>query len=242
MSAEDGFLRAIRERPDDPTARLAYADWLDEQGDPQGAARAAFLRAQAALAGLAPDDPRLAGLTARLRQLARDAEPSWRRLVAVSAIENCDVARFEFRCPRRWDQLQPTEGDEVRFCDACRHNVYYCASLADARGHASLGRCVAVDLGVPRAAGDLQAEEHMLTGLLLPDPEELERLRRREQEAPGTMSTQAAAWNILNAYLRRPGPARETGAVEPDAPRADRPSGVNPPRGFWRSLLRRLLP
>jgi len=29
----DGFLRAIREPPDDDTHRLVYADWLDEHGD-----------------------------------------------------------------------------------------------------------------------------------------------------------------------------------------------------------------
>ena len=69
MTAEDGFLRAIRERPDDETARLVYADWLDEQGDPQSLARASYLRTHAELAGLAAEDARFAGLAARLREL-----------------------------------------------------------------------------------------------------------------------------------------------------------------------------
>lgn len=35
------FLRAICDNPEDDTVRLAYADWLDENGDPE---RAALIR------------------------------------------------------------------------------------------------------------------------------------------------------------------------------------------------------
>jgi uncharacterized protein (TIGR02996 family) len=34
MHDEDGFLSAIRQTPTDDTARLVFADWLDEQDDP----------------------------------------------------------------------------------------------------------------------------------------------------------------------------------------------------------------
>jgi uncharacterized protein (TIGR02996 family) len=40
MSEEATFLAAIRATPMDDTLRLVYADWLDEQGRPEGA----FLR------------------------------------------------------------------------------------------------------------------------------------------------------------------------------------------------------
>lgn len=40
MNEERGFLAAIRERPDDDTTKLIYADWLEEQDDP----RAEYLR------------------------------------------------------------------------------------------------------------------------------------------------------------------------------------------------------
>jgi uncharacterized protein (TIGR02996 family) len=43
MSDEAGLLRAICEGPDDDTPRLAYADWLEENGQ---ALRAQFIRAQ----------------------------------------------------------------------------------------------------------------------------------------------------------------------------------------------------
>lgn len=39
---EEAFLKAIADQPADDTARLVYADWLDEHGDPD---RAAFVRA-----------------------------------------------------------------------------------------------------------------------------------------------------------------------------------------------------
>ena len=35
MTLEDAFLQAILETPDDDLPRLAYADWLEEQDDPQ---------------------------------------------------------------------------------------------------------------------------------------------------------------------------------------------------------------
>jgi uncharacterized protein (TIGR02996 family) len=44
------FLRAICANPEDDTVRLVYADWLDENGDPE---RAEFIRTQVTLAGQA---------------------------------------------------------------------------------------------------------------------------------------------------------------------------------------------
>jgi uncharacterized protein (TIGR02996 family) len=36
VSEEAGFLKAIADNPDDDTARLAFADWLEERDDPRG--------------------------------------------------------------------------------------------------------------------------------------------------------------------------------------------------------------
>jgi uncharacterized protein (TIGR02996 family) len=54
MSDGEALLRAILEQPWEDTPRLAYADWLDEYGDPE---RAEFIRVQIRLAatGGAPD-------------------------------------------------------------------------------------------------------------------------------------------------------------------------------------------
>jgi uncharacterized protein (TIGR02996 family) len=44
MSERDVFLNSILDNPDDDTARLVYADWLEKNGDPQGE----FIRIQMA--------------------------------------------------------------------------------------------------------------------------------------------------------------------------------------------------
>lgn len=55
MSDRDALLRAIGEHPEEDTPRLMYADWLEENGDPD---RAGFVRAQVELArpGLEPGE------------------------------------------------------------------------------------------------------------------------------------------------------------------------------------------
>jgi uncharacterized protein (TIGR02996 family) len=50
------LLRAICDNPDEDTPRLAYADWLDEQGGESNEARAEFIRLQIAEAAKS-DDP-----------------------------------------------------------------------------------------------------------------------------------------------------------------------------------------
>lgn len=50
---------AIIVHPGEDTPRLAYADWLDENGDPD---RAAFIRVQCRLADMPPSDPDWVGL------------------------------------------------------------------------------------------------------------------------------------------------------------------------------------
>ncbi len=61
MSERDAFLRSICETPDDDTPRLAFADWLQENGDEP---RAEFIRVQIELAR--------GGEDVRLRQREQD--------------------------------------------------------------------------------------------------------------------------------------------------------------------------
>jgi uncharacterized protein (TIGR02996 family) len=63
MTQGDGLLQAMLEAPDDTSAKLVYADWLEEHGDP----RAEFLRAQAELAAWQPDLERRTALQERER-------------------------------------------------------------------------------------------------------------------------------------------------------------------------------
>ena len=70
----DAFLASIADRPDDDLPRLVYADWLDENGQPD---RAEFIRTQIELANLPPNDPRREVLMARERVLLRDHRERW---------------------------------------------------------------------------------------------------------------------------------------------------------------------
>jgi uncharacterized protein (TIGR02996 family) len=67
---EVGLLRAIRAVPEDDTPRLVYADWLDENGQPE---RAEFIRVSCRLAGLDLYDPEFFPLHWRRGQLLTDA-------------------------------------------------------------------------------------------------------------------------------------------------------------------------
>ena len=58
------------------------------------------------------------------------------------SIRNC-TDDFAFVCPKLWDKLQPTIDEGIRFCDACRKNVYYCRTDEEFTRRARDGQCVA---------------------------------------------------------------------------------------------------
>ncbi len=72
MNEDEAFIRAILDTPGDDTARLVYADWLDDRADPRGP----YLRAECEWAtpwrgGERPAD------SPHLRELARGLDPVW---------------------------------------------------------------------------------------------------------------------------------------------------------------------
>jgi uncharacterized protein (TIGR02996 family) len=77
MKDHDAFIRAILADPDDDALRLVYADWLEEHGNPDDAARAEFIRTQMDLASLADDDPRRPALEDREHELLVKHHPRW---------------------------------------------------------------------------------------------------------------------------------------------------------------------
>jgi uncharacterized protein (TIGR02996 family) len=87
MSAE-ALLRAVLADPDDDAPRLIYADWLDENGDPD---RAEFIRVQVALAGSDKNDPHNPQLWERQRALLVAHEKRW-----AAALEGVAL-RWTFR-------------------------------------------------------------------------------------------------------------------------------------------------
>ena len=68
------FVRAICANPDEDTVRLVYADWLDENGDPD---RAAFIRLQIELARTDHKLPRHAELRDRVIAMVRAHGAAW---------------------------------------------------------------------------------------------------------------------------------------------------------------------
>jgi uncharacterized protein (TIGR02996 family) len=74
MSPEAALLRTIRDDPDDDTARLVYADLVEEEGNP---ARGEFVRVQVALARTPEGDPARAALEDREHDLLAEHEEHW---------------------------------------------------------------------------------------------------------------------------------------------------------------------
>jgi uncharacterized protein (TIGR02996 family) len=155
----------------DDASRLVYADWLETNGDVR---RAEFLRTQESMRGLQADtldpDARTTFVehSRRLRQLATLIDLDWRMRVARAPVEGCKVdVRFDFACPKQWSDLVETESAEVRFCDLCRQQVFYCTSIPEARQHAWRGRCVAVDISNERTKHDLERPPPMV-GMIAP--------------------------------------------------------------------------
>ena len=132
MNAEEPLLRAVMERPQDQVARLVYADWLEERGDP----RAEFLRLEADLSEMPVLHRNRASVRGRLRALWQQLDADWLAAVNRSPVEGC---RFRFKCPKKWPQLKETDNRSVRFCDECRREVFYCKSAEDARYYIGLG-------------------------------------------------------------------------------------------------------
>jgi uncharacterized protein (TIGR02996 family) len=164
---EADLLRAIGEG--DQPSREVYADWLEDHGH---APEAEFVRVQQALVAMAPEADDFEPCSARLRELASTLDFRWRARVARPVIERCptEIPRapnvvFDFRCPKEWGNLAPTEREDRRFCGACKRHVHYCRTVPEARDHAARGECVALDIRALRWSRDVAPPygEHVCT-------------------------------------------------------------------------------
>lgn len=147
--AEIGLLAAMSEGHE--ASRMVYMKWLEKRGE---VVRAEFLRLDAALAQMSPEDPRFAAARSRLVELAPRIGLDWRSRVSRSLIEGCSTTTG--RCPAYWRAL-PSDSDDVRSCNVCGDTVFYCASIDLARSRVAAGQRVAVDMTVGRSYGDLDA-------------------------------------------------------------------------------------
>jgi uncharacterized protein (TIGR02996 family) len=83
------FLQTVLENPADDGARLVYADWLEEQGDPRGE----FIRVQIESAKLNPGDPAFERLTDREMILLGRHGAEWRAEIPEWARGGCEFRR-----------------------------------------------------------------------------------------------------------------------------------------------------
>ena len=75
MSPDElALMKAIYAAPDDDMPRLVYADWLDEQGNAEQQAHAAFIRLQCERYRENPNS----GISLREQRLLEEWERTWR--------------------------------------------------------------------------------------------------------------------------------------------------------------------
>jgi uncharacterized protein (TIGR02996 family) len=193
MTDEDAFLARLASVPADDTARLVYADWLEEQNTNEANRKAKFLRTQSALQR-EKDKTRKSALAQHLQDLAGHLQPSWLSVVSHLPIENCAAAgnavrtrhpltvRFEYQCPKGWTELKPTNDSGVRFCEHCKQDVHYCDTITTARQHVSQGHCIAVDVAIPRKPRDTNPPR--LLGRVLPSSVRFQQIQERQRPDP----------------------------------------------------------
>jgi uncharacterized protein (TIGR02996 family) len=192
---EDALIRAILEAPNDPALRLVYADWLEDHDDP----RAAFLRLEAELNGVAETDPQRGPLRERLRLACWGINPAWLALLDRTPIENCHPHGKMSHCPGRWENLSAGENPWVRPCAVCGKDVVHCANVEEARRRARQCQVVAIDSRQARTPGDLQP------------PSVLGRLRHR---LPCRVGLRQTAGELLTEAVRELRRDRSGGKTE----------------------------
>ena len=147
--AERGLLAAMSEGHE--ASRMVYMKWLEKRGE---VVRGEFLRVDAALAQMSPDDPRYAHKRQRLLELSPRISVDWRSRVSRALIEGCTTTTG--RCPAYWRAL-PNDTDDARNCNVCGDDVFYCVTIDLARSRVVAQQRVAVDMTVDRYHGDLDA-------------------------------------------------------------------------------------
>jgi uncharacterized protein (TIGR02996 family) len=94
VTHDQAFLDDIRATPDDDAPRLIYADYLEENGQPD---RAEFIRVQCELATLPPDHERRPALVASEAAILRAHAREWTDLDYAAWL---DHPREDCNCPR----------------------------------------------------------------------------------------------------------------------------------------------
>lgn len=89
----------------------------------------------------------------------------------LRTIRNCTI-RPKAKCPKRWDDLTPTDSPTTRHCPKCDHAVHFCATDEETLAHARAGHCVA------RQEADRTGMPMVIGRAIGPLPDDTERLCR----------------------------------------------------------------
>ena len=87
MHDEDGFLAAIRQTPADNTARLVFADWLDEQQGAISKTKAAFIRLELQIAAAPVKSLNHIRWLAQYRKHVSQLDSAWLAVVSRPGFE-----------------------------------------------------------------------------------------------------------------------------------------------------------
>jgi uncharacterized protein (TIGR02996 family) len=152
MTYQDPLLCAILDDPDDDSLRLAYADALEERGNPRGE----FIRIQCALVWTAADDPSRPCLEQREKQLLSAYEVDWVRPLAhlVDAWEFCRgfIEKVTMRPGACWaDVLQLAPVRHIHFYQRAHATLQEVRALAKS---AALKRLITLKLNTDRGIRD----------------------------------------------------------------------------------------
>jgi uncharacterized protein (TIGR02996 family) len=215
MGEEAGFLSVILQTPADETARLVYADWLDEQGEPNKAAKAEFIRLE--LHVLQEDNPDSDDISQKLQQLAAGIDPAWLAHVSRPRIEACN-ARLMRPCPGRWDLLTPVGTPKLRFCDYCEKSVHFCDTREEARDHISRGNTIAISPAVACPPASLAFHRPIIPTTAAITPSNiLERPRLPARSWAWHAEQQARKQSVVPKAKASPG--RQSGCRQPPLPK-----------------------
>jgi len=146
---ERQLLNAILKNPNDDSARLIYADWLEEHGDQD---RSEFIRIQCELSKLRYDDDRVSGLRAHEMRIMSRRLPDWRGEHNYVRFHRGFIEELEFCQPEDFvrdakelfskfpitdleigSQGEPGWGPSVADCEELRH--VKCLRLTQQRSH-----------------------------------------------------------------------------------------------------------
>lgn len=217
MHDEAGFLATIRQTPADDTARLVFADWLDEQDDPACKTKAQFIRFELQMAETPEGNRHTEDYRpVQLQQLAARIDPAWLVVVSHPKLEACRSLR-DRSCPSNWSELSPTTTPTIRSCKSCRKPVHYCETLHDAQIYANRGGCVVLSLALVRRLGDMYTPTSPALERVAPD--ELERRERASRLAAKLGASYPEVVLIETIWGGRrqapvPKPLRERGRAE----------------------------